>query len=462
MTATRTAKDEFPGSTVGELEFAPEILRIQDSPPSPLPRLVLQVLVALFAVVLVGITVGRLDIIAVSQGKLVPQSYLQIVQPADASIVKEILVRDGDVVNAGQVLVRLDSTLSDADLKQLENDLRNKSLQLRRIDAELAGAALPRRAGDPSALFAQVQAQYRDRRQAYLDALAAEKAVLARAGHDFKAALETETKLTKTVPIYREQEDAFGKLNKDGFAGRLMLLDKQRERVEKEQDLKSQEYTIAGLKAVIEQSTQRIAQITSNYRQNLQNERIDAEGQYLKLQQEWEKQTHRHGLLELKAPQEAIVKDLATRSVGSVLAPGTVVMTLVPRNEELQAEVWVTSLDAGFVRAGQPVQLKFAAYPFQKYGMVQGRVRHVSPDSSELPQAQNLERKKADQEHVPPPTGFRALVALDRPHLQLDGTKYPVTPGMQLTAEIHLGTRTVLEYLLSPVQQVAHEAGREK
>ena len=462
MTATRTVKDPFPGSTAGELEFAPEILRIQDSPPSPMPRLVLQVLVALFAVVLVGVTVGRLDIIAVSQGKLVPQSYLQIVQPADAGIVKEILVKDGDVVSAGQVLVRLDSALSEADLKQLEGDLRLKSLQLRRIDAELAGAGLERRAGDPPALFAQVQAQHRDRRQAYLDALAAEKAMFARAGHDLRAALETETKLKKTVPMYREQEEAFDKLNKDGFAGRLMFLDKQRERVEKEQDLKSQEYAIAGLKAAIEQSTQRIAQITSNYRQNLQNERVDAEGQHLKLQQEWEKQTHRHGLLELKSPQEAIVKDLATRSVGSVLAPGTVVMTLVPRNDEVQAEVWVTSLDAGFVGTGRPVKLKFSAYPFQKYGMVQGHVKHVSPDSSELPQAQNLEREKAGEEHMPPPTGFRALVALDRPYLELDGVKYPVTPGMQLTAEIHLGTRTVLEYLLSPVQKVAHEAGREK
>jgi len=137
-------------------------------------------------------------------------------------------------------------------------------------------------------------------------------------------------------------------------------------------------------------------------------------------------------------------------------------MTLVPRNEEMQAEVWVTSLDAGFMRTGQPVKLKFSAYPFQKYGMVQGHVKHVSPDSSELPQAQNLERKKAGEEHMPPPTGFRALVALDQPYLELDGTKYPVTPGMQLTAEIHLGTRTVLEYLLSPVQQVAQEAGREK
>jgi len=137
-------------------------------------------------------------------------------------------------------------------------------------------------------------------------------------------------------------------------------------------------------------------------------------------------------------------------------------MTLVPSSGEVQAEVWVTNQDAGFVHAGQPVKIKLAAFPFQKYGMVEGKVEHVSPDSSELPQAQNLEKKKADQEHVPPPTGFRTLVALKTPDLETDGVRYPVTPGMQVTAEIHLGTRTVLEYLVSPVRKVTHEAGREK
>jgi HlyD family secretion protein len=445
-----------------ELDFAPEILQIQDRPPSPLPRLVLQILTALFAVALVWAAFGRLDIIAVAQGKLVPQSYLQIVQPADASIVKEILVRDGDAVKAGQVLVRLDPKISEAELMQLRNDLNLRSLQLHRIDAELAGSPFVRRSGDPRTMFAQVEAQHRDRRQAYLDALGTERAALAKAEQDLKSAIETEAKLKKTVPIYQEQEAAFVKLNKDGFAGRLMMLDKQRDRVEKEQDLRSQEYNIASLKAMIDQSNKRIAQITSNYRQTLQNERMDAEGQHLKLQQDWEKQTHRHELLELKAPQDGIVKDLATRTVGSVLAAGTVVMTLVPSNDVVHAEVWVTSQDAGFVHTGQPVKLKFAAYSFQKYGMVEGEVKHLSPDSSELPQAQNLEKKKADQEHVPAPTGFRTLVALKTPHLVTDGVRYPVTPGMQVTAEIHLGTRTVLEYLLSPVQKVTHEAGREK
>ena len=135
------------------MDFAPAIVRVQDRPPSPLPRLVLHGVLALFAILLVWAAVGRLDIIAVAQGKLVPQSYLQIVQPFESGIVKELLVKEGDQVHAGQVLARMDTSLSDADSQELANELHLKSLQLRRIDAELNGAPLKQLADDPPELF---------------------------------------------------------------------------------------------------------------------------------------------------------------------------------------------------------------------------------------------------------------------------------------------------------------------
>lgn len=443
------------------LDFAPGILKLQEAPPSPLPRLVLWCLLALIAIVLVWSAFGRLDIIAVAQGRIVPQSYLQIVQPAESGIVKELLVREGDQVKGGQVLARMDTRFSEADRQALKNELAQRSLQLRRIDAELAGTALAPTRDDPPALFAQVEAQHRARRQAYLDSIETEKATLAKADQDLRAAREIEAKLSKQLPIYREQEEAFDKLTREGYSGRMLFLEKQRDRIEKEQDLKAQQFAIESLNATIEQSRKRIAQLQSNYRQALQNERVETEAQYAKLEQDWNRHAARHDLLELRAPQDGIVKDLATHTVGSVLQPGTVLMTLVPTSEPMQAEVWVTHDDAGFVGAGRPAKLKLATYPFQKYGMIEGEVKRISPDASEMSDSRG-DRRSGSGEGPSTGSGYRTLVALKTPHLEADGKRYPLSPGMQVTAEINLGTRTVLEYVLSPVQRTLHEAGRER
>jgi len=445
----------------GNLDFAPGILKLQDAPPSPLPRLVLWCLLALVAITVVWSAFGRLDIIAVAQGRIVPQSYLQIVQPAESGIVKELLVREGDLVASGQVLARMDTRFSEADRQALRNELAQRSLQLRRIDAELAGVPLAQQGGDPPTLFAQVEAQHRARRQAYLDSLETEKAMLAKADQDLRAAREIESKLRKQLPIYREQEEAFEKLTREGYAGRMLYLEKQRDRIEKEQDLKAQEFAIQRLSATIEQSRKRTAQLQSNYRQALQNERVETEAQAAKLEQDWNRHVARHDLLELRAPQDGIVKDLATHTVGSVLQPGTVLMTLVPTREPMQAEVWVTHDDAGFISAGRAAKLKLATYPFQKYGMIDGEVKRISPDASDMSDSRS-DRRAGAGESASAGSGYRTLVSLKAPYLEADGKRYPLTPGMQVTAEINLGTRTVLEYVLSPVQRTLHEAGRER
>jgi HlyD family secretion protein len=451
------AIERIRGLRADRLDFAPGILKLQDAPPSPLPRLVLWILLALVAITVIWAAVGRLDIIAVAQGRIVPQSYLQIVQPAEQGIVKELLVREGDEVRAGQVLVRMDARLSEADIRTLRNELALRRLTLRRIDAELAGKPLSARKDDPPELFAQVDAQYRARRQAYLDALATEQSVLVKAEQDLKGALEVQQKLAKMLPLYREQEEAFDKLSKDGYAGRLMVLEKSRDRIEKEQDLKAQEFAIASLRATIEQAQKRIAQTSSNYRRELQNERVEVEAQLARLEQDADKQSTRRDLLELRAPQDGVVKDLATHTVGSVLSPGTVVMTLVPVNDPMQAEVWVTHDDAGFVAPKQPVKLKLATYPFQKYGMVDGEVKRVSPDASEAGESRSGKGGESGAG-----SGYRTLVSVRAPYLEAEGKRYPLSPGMAVTAEINLGTRTVLEYVLSPVQRTLHEAGRER
>lgn len=152
-----------------------------------------------------------------------------------------------------------------------------------------------------------------------------------------------------------------------------------------------------------------------------------------------------------------MIKDLATHTAGTVVQPGTVLASLVPREEKLKAEVWVSNEDIGFVRPGLTVKLKFATYPFQKYGMGQGTVEHVSADAQSEEEARDQGLAGGQR-----PLRYKALVALDANALEMDGVQYPLSVGMQTTAEILLGDRTVAEYLLSPVKKAWHEAGRER
>ena len=167
-------------------------------------------------------------------------------------------------------------------------------------------------------------------------------------------------------------------------------------------------------------------------------------------------------MLELRAPQPGIVKDLATHTVGTVAAPGTILMTLVPEGDKLVAEVWVSNQDVGFVRAGQAARLKLAAFQFQKYGLIDGKVLHVNADATEAPSPNTRSDALTGRDRPMGSLAFRTLVELAGQELLADGRRYPLQPGMQVAGEIHLGTRTIAEYLVSPVQKAFHEAGRER
>jgi len=443
-------------------DFHPALLQAQARPPAPLGRAVLYAVFLLTGTILVWSALARLDIVAVAEGKLVPSGYLKIVQPAEQGVVKEILVREGETVREGQVLMRMDAALSDADGRALAADFHTRRIALRRVDAQLADRSLRREAADPAEIHAQAEAQHAANVGAYRNALAQEQAVLEKARHDLASAEAVRAKLLQVLPHYREQERAFEKLSNDGFAGRLMFTDKQRERIEKEQDLKSQEFIIGAAASNIAQSEKRLAQIGADYRRQLQAERVELAPQVERLREELAKQKHRHQLLELRAPQAGAVKDLATHTVGTVAAPGTILMTIVPLGERLRAEVWVSNDDIGFVRAAQPTKIKLAAFTFQKYGMVQGTVAQVSADATEAPNPNTRSGGLAGRDRPAGPLAFRTLVDLKNQHLESDGHRYTLAPGMQVIAEIHLGDRTVLEYLLSPVQKAFHEAGRER
>ena len=445
-------------TNVDPLDFSPGLLRIQAQPPTPFARTLLYILFTLLGLLLIWAIFGKLDIVASAAGKLIPQSYLKIVQPAEQGVIRDILVEEGQRVKAGQVLMRMDTTLSATDSKTLGTDTQGKRITLRRIDAELDGRPFVKQPDDPDDLYQRTRAQYQANRTAYESALAQESSLHDKAQSDLASAEEIRTKLLKTLPHYRQQDEAYEKLIKDGFVSRIMANDKARERIEKEQDLKAQEFQIQSAQATLTQSSRRLAQISADHRRQLQIERADIKDKLDKAQGELTKQQYRYNQLELKAPQDATVKDLATHTVGTVISPGAILMTLVPNNEILRSEVWVGNQDVGFIHTGAPVKIKFASYQFQKYGMIEGQVAHLSADASDNNQQQQTVNKTGSN----PQFAYRALIDLKAQHLEANGVRHNLTPGMQVTAEIHLGTRTILEYLLSPVRGAFQEAGRER
>jgi HlyD family secretion protein len=395
---------------------------------------------------------------------LVPQSYVKIVQPAEAGIVTDILVKEGDAVQAGQTLIRLDPTLAGADGQSLAEDLALRKLTLRRIDAELAGRSLASKPGDNAALLAQVQQQGAQRSQAYQDALAQEAAQRRRLEQDLKAEQEIVQKLKATLPSYEQSAAAHRRLVADGFLSEVAGNEKERDAIEKAQDLKSHSATAEGLVAAIAAQDKKSAALTSNYRSQLLTERTEVMGGLGKSEQENRKAAFRQTLLELKAPQAGIVKDLATTSRGAVVQPGMVLLTLVPKGEQLVAEVQIKNEDIGFVQAGQGVKLKLTAYPFQKYGLLEGTVLTIAADAQSS--AADRTQQASDGATLPATARYKALVRLNSQHLEadIDGRlrRYSLDPGMQTIAEIHQGERTVMEYLLSPVSRTLQEAGRER
>jgi HlyD family secretion protein len=450
----------FPATKLDNLEFAPPLLRLQESAPNPLGRKVLWTILILVGCLMLWALIGQLDIVAVAEGKLVPQSYVKIVQPSEAGIVKEILVREGQTVKAGQVLMRMDALITEADATALATESARKRMALRRIDAELSAKPFRTEAGDPADLAREVEAQHRANRASLDAALAEERSRLVKAKQDLSAAEAVRDKLAETLPHYRQQDKAYEKLVTDGFAGHIMGSDKRRERIEKEQELKTQLHVIESARASTLQSEKKLTQIETDYRRQLHAERNETQAAVDKLGQEIAKQAHRKDLLELKASESGVVKDLATHTAGTVVQPGTVMLTLVPQDETLRAEVWVSNDDIGFVHAGQKVRLKFAAFSFQKYGMAEGVVEHVSADAADG-SASNA-APATDKTGRSMPLGYKALVTLKSMVLEANGERFRLAAGMQTNAEILLGTRSVAEYLLSPVQKAWHEAGRER
>lgn len=435
---------------------------IQDEAPARSGRIVLWAVSLLTFIMLIWAAIGQLDIIAGAEGKLVSKTLLKVVQPAESGVLKQLLVAEGDSVKQGQVLARLDTTLARAERSSVMNALATQLMQVRRLEAALANGVMRIHPEDDPVLFAQVQNQASAQRRAFNDSQEQEQALLNKAQHERASARQILSKLEETLPIYKKAAESYAKLEKDGFLGNIASGDKQREALEKAKDLEAQKATVAAIEATIAAQQKKVSQLQSAFRSDLEKELAEVRLKIAQLKPDLDKSTYKEGLMELRAPQDGIVKDLATTTVGAVVQPGAVVLTIVPKGELLYADVAIKNEDAGFVEIGQSAQIKIATYPFQRYGMLHGKVILISADASEANQP-NTTTNTSGNEMPSNSATYKARIELNQQSL-LDprGQKLGLSPGMQVVAEINQGKRSVLEYLLSPVQKAVSEAARER
>lgn len=215
----------------------------------------------------------------------------------------------------------------------------------------------------------------------------------------------------------------------------------------------AQRMALMAQSAAAEQASAGLLRVQTEYQKALQVERAQVLAELSKVKADLSKAEHRIALSELRSPVAGVVNSLAVKTPGQVVQAGAALLTVVPENESLIAEVWVRNEDAGLVSPGMPVKVKLVAFPFQKYGWIEGEVRWIGADS-ETPE---FMRNTAGETLF-----YRARIALNRQQLTRDGKQFQAKPGMQVVADIQLGERTLLEYLTSPLKKTVLEAARER
>jgi len=445
-----------PRRLADEAAFLPAALSLQETAVHPAPRRAAIAVCALFAMALVWAIVGEIDIVAVAPGRIAVGDNTKTLQPLETSVVKRVLVKDGDSVQAGQVLVELDATNASADKASVEEQLAAAVSEERRTTALLAAVRLNRpptlppvdRRNEPNAAterstMAQLDAEWHDI-TAKLAKLAAEQA---RRQAEMATVRELIAKLEATLPIAKQREADFKSLADQGFMSNHAGQDRTRERIEQERDLATQRARLVEAEAALRETENgRTAYLAETLR-SLSDRQAQASLKRQQLVQERNKTEQRSRLMQLTAPVSGTVQQVAVHTDGGVVTPAQVLMVIVPKDAQVTAEVIIDNKDIGFVNAGQTAQIKLETFPFTRYGTVEAKVENVTADAV-------VDEKRG--------AIFPATLALGKESIDVDGKRIRLNPGMNVTAEIKTGKRRVIDYLLSPVQRATGESMRER
>lgn len=434
-------------------EFQSDAVELEERAPPRVARMTLYGITALIGSAILWASLSKIDEVVIAPGKLVTTQPTIVVQPLETSIIRSIEVSAGDVVHAGQTLARMDATFSQSDADQQRTKFSALDAQVKRIDAELAGVDYTANAGNSpdellqAQLFAQRRAYYLAQVQNFDQQIAGQLAAIA-------SSKEQQAVLVNRRENLSRIEGARESLYRKDSGSLINFLGARDARLDVETSLTALRGKAAEADHALAKLQADRQAFIEDFRRAAMEQLVELRNQRDTVADELKKMELRREMITLTAPADAVVLDLAQRSVGSVVREAEPIVTLVPLNVPLEAEVSVSSRDIARVAVDSEARIKLDAYPFQKYGTASGAIRTISRD------AFNPTQQEAAAGQSPAPY-FKARVPLTATQLRSDSEPIRLLPGMTVSAEIKVGRRTVISYFLYPLLRGLDSAIRE-
>ena len=434
-----------------ETEFLPAILEVTETPPSPVGRMVMWSLVVLLTVGLLWSIFGTIDEDAVAKGKVIPAGQVKTVQAKNKGIVQKIYVKEGDYVHAGDPLVDLDPTSTGADLDNVKKRAAYYKLDIDRLEAELAGRPFEPQASDEldpkdvtaqRALYQSQVSQYRAERSA-ADQTVAQK----------QAALQSEqanyVKYADMQAIAQEKVNRLETLIEENAIAEFQLFEQQSQEINLRKSADAQADLVNKAQAELSEASQKQQNVDAAYQKEIMTALVDARKQYYSLQEELKKADENSRLTSIVAPVDGRVNQLAVHTVGGIVTDAQALMTIVPDDVQLEFEVYADNKDIGFIKQGQAAKIKVQTFDFQKFGTVDAVVSEISPDAVEDDRDKEKDKK------------YRLTLTMDSEMLSRSDQS-SLAPGMEVTAEIKIKTKRIIDFFMDPFRRYTSEALRER
>lgn len=437
-----------PQWLVGRGRLAQSI-RLEESGPSRLLNVAIGSIVTILILFIVWASITSVGEVASASGEVTPVGSIKRVQHLEGGIVSAIYVRDGDLVQQGQVLMNLANGATAPELEQMQARLVALELQESQLDAlthggEAAPASKDKRFGALAATQASLLQSKRDQLESAIDMLERQ---LEQRRADLAQQLQQANRVREEIAILEEQILVRSTLVAKGFSSRMALLDQKRERARVQTQLAEIDGQIERSHSAIKEAQARIAEERARSRRDTSQEIGNVRGQIAELREALARADDRVKRLAVRAPVRGIVSGLQTETIGGVIAPGSTILEVMPVDALLVVEARVAPKDIGFVRDGQAVTVKVLTYDYTRFGTIDGRIDTISPTTL------------FDEKGVP---YYRARIGLKRNFVGSDPRRNLVIPGMTVMADIHTGEKTVLAYLLKPLALATGEALHER